>query len=186
MPQPSDLQHRRSIRLRDYDYAANGAYFVTLCTHEKTCRFGAVVDGEMQLNESGEMVRDEWLRTAEVRPQVVLDAFVIMPNHLHSIIMIDHPVGATRRVARSTPGDGDNRATHRVAPTPGPATGSLGAIIGQFKAAVTRRVNAANGVNGPLWQRNYYEHVIRNDADLEAIRDYIEANPARWAEDEYR
>jgi len=111
MPHQSDPRHRRSIRLRDFDYATNGAYYVTICTQEKACRFGAVVAGEMQLNALGEIVRDEWLRTAAVRPQVVLDVFVVMPNHLHGIIMIDQPVGATRWVARPTPAADDTRAT---------------------------------------------------------------------------
>jgi len=87
-----DHHHRQSVRLRDYDYAAAGAYFVTICAFEKACRFGTVVSGEMQLNAVGEIVRDEWLRNATVRPGIKLDAFVVMPNHLHGIIVINEPV----------------------------------------------------------------------------------------------
>lgn len=180
MPQQSDSQHRRSIRLRDFDYAGNGAYFVTICTQEKACRFGTVVAGVMQLNTLGEIVRDEWLRSATVRPQVGLDAFVVMPNHLHGIIMIDQPVVAhcMRPPTSIEPGA-------RSAPLRRPAN-SLGSIIAGFKATVTRQINIMTGATLPLWQRNYYEHVIRNAADLDDIRDYIVANPARWDDDAYR
>lgn len=158
---------------------------MTICACAKGCRFGVVDDGEMQLNPVGEMVVEEWLRTPVLRPQVELDAFVVMPNHVHAIVVIDAPVGATRWVARLISPVRTPRATHRVAPTPGPPAGSLGAIVGQFKSTVTRRVVAAGGT-APLWQRNYHEHVIRGERDLNALRDYIAANPARWDEDEYR
>jgi putative transposase len=121
--------HRRSLRLRDYDYSQNGAYFVTICTHQGTCPFGDVVDGDMVLNEWGAIVREEWLRTAIVRINIELDAFVVMPNHMHGIIVIvdnDGTIGPTRRVA----------PTHAT----GPKSGSVGAIIGQFKSIVTKRI----------------------------------------------
>jgi REP element-mobilizing transposase RayT len=177
MPQQSDPHHRRSIRLRDFDYATNGAYYVTICTQDKACRFGAVVAGEMQLNALGIIVQDEWLRTATVRPQVALDAFVVMPNHLHGIIMIDQPVGAhcIRPPTSLEP-------SARSAPLRRPAN-SLGSIIAGFKSTVTRQINSLTSATPPLWQRNYYEHVIRNAADLDAIRDYIATNPARWDND---
>ncbi len=176
--------HRRSIRLHGYDYTQPGAYFVTICTEGRACWFGEVRDGKMQLNALGEIVREEWFRTADVRPNVVLyrDEFVVMPNHVHGIIWIVEDdgaavVGATRRVAPTT----------RVAPTApphGPVSGSVGAIIGQFKSAVTKRINAQRGTPGaPLWQRNYYEHIIRDEESLNRIRQYILDNPRRWAYD---
>ena len=181
--------HATAIRLtappfhppaQNFDYAGNGAYFVTICTQDKACRFGTVIAGEMQLNALGEIVRDEWLRTAAVWPQVGLDAFIIMPNHLRGIIMIDQPVGAhcMRPPTSIEPGA-------RSAPLRRPAN-SLGSIIAGFKGAATRQINSMTGATLPLWQRNYYEHVIRNTADLDAIRDYITANPARWDDDAYR
>ncbi len=169
--------HRRSIRLRGYDYTQPGAYFVTICTHNREPLFGQVEDGRMALNAFGRIVWEEWFRTAQVRPYVELfeDEFVVMPNHIHGIIwIVGKPVGATRRVA---PTDGHPR---------GPAPGSLGAIIVQFKSIVTKRINALRGTPGvPVWQRNYYEHIIRNERALRAIRRYIIENPRRWHLDRY-
>ena len=184
--------HRRSIRLQGYDYTQPGAYFVTICTHGREMLFGQVVDGEMMLNDYGEIVREEWFRTAQVRPYVALfeDEFVVMPNHIHGIVWIvetDDPVGATQRAVG---------AQRRCAPTtnvrPRGATPnnvpprSLGAIVRGFKSAVTRRINARRGTPGArVWQRNYWEHVIRDERALDAIRRYIAANPLRWHLDRY-
>ncbi|RMF82454.1 MAG: transposase [Chloroflexi bacterium] len=179
-PYNPDKHHRRSIRLPDYDYRNDGAYFVTIVTKDRTCLFGDVVNDAMRLNVLGIFVAEEWLRTAIVRPYVELDAFIIMPNHLHGIIILhDVPkresVGATRRVAPTT------ETPHKPK---GPASGSIGAIIGQFKSAATKRINAHRDTPGAaLWQRNYYEHIIRDLDDLNRIRAYIAANPAQWAVD---
>ncbi len=166
---------RRSIRLKGYDYAQPGAYFVTICTHGRAMLFGRVVDGEMALNAYGEIVREEWFRTAQVRPYMELfpDEFVIMPNHIHGIVWIVD-VGARRR--RSPPPEKLCR----------PVPGSLPTIVRAFKSAVTRRINALRGTPGaPVWQRNYYEHIIRTEPALDAIRRYIAANPLRWHLDRY-
>jgi len=176
--------HRRSIRLRGYDYTRPGAYFVTIVTRRRECLLGEIVDGKMVLSEYGRIVAEEWERTALVRPYVRLDEFVVMPNHIHGIIWIvgDDAVGATRPVG----------ATRRVAPTgsttggrpTGPRAGSLGAIIAQFKSAAAKRINQIRGTPGvPVWQRNYYEHIVRNERALNAIRQYIRNNPARWTDD---
>lgn len=131
-----DIHHRRSIRLRDYDYAAAGAYFVTVCTQGRECLFGTVADGEMRLNDFGQIVHEEWIQTGRLRTNVEMDMFVVMPNHFHGILMLhEDGVGATRRVAR----DGrrtQDRAIQRIAPTThaGLVGGSLGAIVGQFKS----------------------------------------------------
>jgi putative transposase len=167
------IHHRRSVRLKGYDYTQPGAYFVTLCTYQREETFGELVEGEMRLNPSGEIVREEWLKTAQIRPNVKLheDEFVIMPNHLHGIIWIIEPVGATRRVA----------------PTKEPHTlvaGSIGAILGQFKSVTAKRINARRGISGPIWQRNYYEHIIRNENEIKNIWNYIDTNPLRWQEDQ--
>ena len=138
-----DAHNRRSIRLRDFDYGDAGAYFVTLCTWRRECLFGDVVDGDVRLNEFGMVVRDEWLHTPQVRPNVELDEFNVMPNHFHAILWITDPVGATRGGAHARRPMAQTRATHRVAPTAGPPSGSIGAIIGQFKSAATKRINAS-------------------------------------------
>jgi putative transposase len=164
---------RRSLRLKEFDYSQEGAYFITVCTWNWRCIFGEIMAGEMRLNESGKVVEHEWSETEKVRAQVKLDYYVIMPNHFHGIFFIQNP----------------DRATHRVAPTGrkpfGPASGSVGAIMGQFKSKATKRINELWKTSGArVWQRNYYEHVIRDDDDLNRIRQYIIDNPARWQEDE--
>jgi len=157
---------RKDLRLKGYDYAQEGAYFITLCTWGRECLFGDIVNDDMQLNEIGSMVHREWMRTAIIRPNVTLDLFMIMPNHIHGIIILN--VGATRRVA----------------PTPnGPKPGSVGAIVGQFKSLSTKHIRAM-WPNKQIWQRNYYEHVIRDDMDLNRVREYIINNPKQWTMDE--
>lgn len=176
-----DNHSRRSVRLWGYDYAGPGTYFVTVCAHRKECWLGEVVDGEMQLNEYGEIARNEWVRTASVRRNVVLDAFIVMPNHVHGIIILTgDDVGATRWVApigRGARTEGE--ATPRPYDRNGKMqSGSIGAIIGQFKSTTTKRINIIRGTPGvPVWQRNYYERVIRSEAELHAVRQYIADNP---------
>ncbi|MCR4439467.1 MAG: transposase [bacterium] len=178
-PYDPTRHHRRSIRLKGYDYTQPGAYFITIVTHDRTHLFGRVVDGVMRLNALGEMVREEWFKTARIRPYVPLraDEFVVMPNHIHGIIWIVD-VGATRRVAPTSVG-------HTKRPC-GPVPSPIGAIVCQFKSAVTKRTNALSNTYGvSLWQRNYYEHIIRNDKTLEVIRQYIAENPLRLHLDRY-
>jgi REP element-mobilizing transposase RayT len=197
------IHARRSIRLPDYDYSQAGAYYLTICSHQRRCIFGVVRDGRVRLSRIGKILAEEWLQSCEVRPEVTLDEWTIMPNHLHAIVVIGavpgQPVplglvwpaganvGATRRVAHPKQTLGERRATHRVAPTErptGPAPGSVAAIVGQFKGAVTRRVNALRNTPGaPVWHRNYHEHVIRDEAELHDIRLYIAQNPSQWATD---
>ncbi|MEW6568022.1 MAG: transposase [Chloroflexota bacterium] len=169
------LGHRRSMRLKDYDYAQSGAYFVTICARQRECLFGEIAEGTMRLNNLGRIVEEEWLRSGFIRQEIELDEFVIMPNHLHGIVVITSvsPVGATGR----------SPLLHRAAS--GPAPRSLGSFIAGFKAAATARINATRRTpGGPVWQRNYYEHVIRDDADLLRIRQYILDNPTAWDMDE--
>jgi REP element-mobilizing transposase RayT len=161
--------HRRSIRLQNYDYRRAGAYFVTLCTFGRECIFGEIIGEQVKLSPMGEIIRDEWLRTEALRPNVELDAYVIMPNHLHGIIVI------TDEISTAEP---DFRAAFSHVPA-----NSLATIIGSFKSAATRSVNRYRQTEGSIWQRNYWEHVIRNAHDLERIQGYIAANPQRWASD---
>jgi REP element-mobilizing transposase RayT len=169
-----EKHHRRSIRLKDYDYSQSGAYFITICTHNRECLFGEIVNVGMILNEFGKIAWEEWDNNAKIRKNLVQDEYVVMPNHVHGILFIldENDIGATRRVA----------PTERLS---GLASGSIGAIIGQFKSIVTKRVNSIRGTPGlDIWQRNYHEHVIRDKDELLEIREYIANNPIRWAEDE--
>jgi REP element-mobilizing transposase RayT len=164
---------RRSIRLADFDYAGGALYFVTICADRRRCIFGRVDDGEARLNALGRVVEDEWIKSLEMRRHVDLDAYVIMPNHLHAIVALFD------QGARSAPLRG--KGLHD-----GMQAKSLASLVAGFKAAVTRRAsNALPRLRLPIWQRNYYEHIVRDDRDLERIRAYIEANPARWEEDSY-
>jgi putative transposase len=163
--------HRRSIRLPGWDYRQGGAYFVTIATHERAHLFGKVVDGAMAVSDFGQIAVEEWERTAQLRPYVRLDAFMVMPNHVHGIVWIvdGDAVGAQRRCA----------------PTPtNVLPRSLGAIIRAFKSIVTRRINQIRSTPGaPVWQRNYYEHIVRNERELNAVREYIQNNPVNWPAD---
>ncbi|MGH2568954.1 MAG: transposase [Bacteroidota bacterium] len=168
------LHHRRSIRLKGYDYSSEGGYFVTICTHNRECLFGEVVEEKMRLNEIGQIVKEEWARTSEIRQEVGLDAFVVMPNHLHGVIIINTD---------------PSKEMHNVG-THGPASlrrqpRSLGSIVAGFKSAATKRINAhRNSPRMPVWQNRFYEHIIRDEDDRNRIRHYILENPRRWFYDE--
>lgn len=175
-----DRHHRRSVRLPGYDYAAAGTYFVTLCAAERKALFGQVVRGDVELNEYGEIVLQEWHRSLEIRPGIGLDAVVVMPNHLHGIATFGASVGASVDVGETAVGVvGDVRA-HRCAPLQRRPR-SLGSFVAGFKAATTKRINEGRGLPGtPVWQRNYHEHVIRSDDAYARIYNYILTNPLRW------
>ncbi len=183
-----DRHHRRSVRLKGYDYAQPGAYFVTICTQNRECLFGENVAGKMRLNALWEIVRGEWFRSAEIRAEIELhpDEFVVMPNHIHGIVWIishddEYSVGAHG----GAPQNGPNVGAHCHAPLRRPPR-SLGSFIAGFKSAVTKRINQRRGTPGaPVWQRNYYEHIIRDERALNAIRRYIAENPMRWHLDRY-
>lgn len=165
-----EIHHRRSVRLPTYDYRQTGVYFVTLCGFQRACLFGELQDGSLQLNEAGTIAQEVWLEIPQHFPHVELDEFVVMPNHLHGLLVL---------VASSTPDSSD------VPSLPGPLSRSLGAVVGAYKSATSRRINTWRGTPGvPVWQRNYYEHIVRSDEALVSIRRYIADNPHYWAEDE--
>ena len=183
-----DRHHRRSVRLPEYDYSLGGSYFITICAHARKCLFGAVVDGEMRLSALGEIVGEEWKRSGDVRHELTMDAFVVMPNHVHGIVTITDEtdaVGASG--ARPGRGAGAIAANRATAGRPyGPPRKSVSAFVAGFKSSATRRINALRGTQGALvWQRNYYEHIVRDEDDYNRIVAYIEDNPRRWADDEY-
>jgi putative transposase len=184
--------HRRSIRLKGYDYRQAGAYFVTICTQDRAFLFGYVAHGEMRLNEAGKMVCDAWNDLPAFYLGVQTDAFIVMPNHIHGIIILAE---ADPRVCPAQPSVGVGPRAYPgqpqemgqpqgVAPTLG-----LPDVVHRFKTMTTKRY--ADGVKrlgwepfrGRLWQRNYYEHIIRNEESLNRIREYILTNPMRWALD---
>jgi putative transposase len=159
-------RRRQSIRLQNYDYSLAGAYFITIVTQGRKCLFGEIVEGEFRSNACGQIVQYEWERSAQIRTEIELDAFVVMPNHIHGVIVISEAMG---------------RATGRSPLQSGPSRRSLGAFVGGFKAVITKRFNALRGSPGtPVWQRNYFEHVIRSEDSLKRIRQYILDNPVRW------
>lgn len=184
-------RHRRSIRLPNYDYSQPGAYYVTIITWHRECIFGEVVDGEMMLNNAGEIVYWEWLELPKRLRFIELGAFVVMPNHLHGILIFHANVGATRKGLTNTLSGDVSLPPVNIegidgSPLPrGPKPASLGAILAQFKSRATKRLWKIPSSKGtPIWQRNYYEHIIRDENDLQNKTDYIEANPMLWDEDD--
>jgi REP element-mobilizing transposase RayT len=166
-----DRHHRRSVRLKGHDYAQPGAYFVTVCTRDRECLLGEVADGEIRLNEYGMAVREEWLKTAELRENVEVEACTVMPNHVHGIVVITNGKGTARRAPTERFGK--------------PVADSIPTIMRAFKSASTKHINVIRRTPGtPVWLRNYYEHIIRYDDELKAIRQYILSNPANWTADE--
>lgn len=186
-----EKHHRRSIRLKGYDYAQPGAYFVTIVTQDRACLFGDVVDGQMRLNDAGHMVKRWWDELNRKFPHVQTDAFVVMPNHVHGIIVIE-PVGADPRVCPDASGAHAGAPQQSGAHTGAPqqsgahAGAPLPEIVQWFKTMTTNeyirhvRNDRWTPFPGRLWQRNYYEHIIRNDESLDHIRKYIADNPLRW------
>lgn len=173
--------HRRSIRLINTDYSLSGFYFVTICTTNRECLFGEITKGEMKLNEYGKIIQEEWLKTSEIRKNIIIDEFVIMPNHIHMIILITEQ-SISRRGVLHTP----NTTNHTIIsehPFQSPSQ-TIGAIIRGFKGSTTKRINQLREIIGTVWQRNYYEHIIRNNTSLEDIRLYIKNNPMKWFEDQ--
>ncbi len=148
------LPERKRQRLSPFDYSEPGAYFVTICTAERRFLFGEIRDGAMQANASGVLVEQTWRDLPSVVPTIDLDAFVLMPNHVHAVIAIRERGGR-----------------------------DLAEIVRVFKSWSTRRVNAARGGSGALWQRGYHDRVVRNGDDLDRIRHYIRENPRAWAFD---
>jgi REP-associated tyrosine transposase len=166
-------QRRRSIRLRGYDYAQMGAYFVTICARDRACIFGKVVHGDMRVNAWGDIVQACWDDLPNHYGQMVTDAFVVMPNHVHGIMVVTDD--RTRFVG----------AGLKPAPTYNGKCHGLPEFVRAFKTFSARRINELRGMPGvPIWQRNYYERVIRDMGEMNRIREYIAANPAQWANDE--
>jgi REP element-mobilizing transposase RayT len=163
-------QHRHSIRLKTYDYSQVGAYFITICAHHHVCLFGEISNGIMQLNNAGKIIKEGWLTLSDKFLNIRTDFFVVMPNHFHGIINIESAnfVGAIHELP-----------LHRRGML-------LPKIIGYFKMNTGKRINQLRQSPAtPVWQRNYYEHVIRNEKSLNKIREYVQNNPLKWDLDQY-
>ena len=171
---------RKTIRLPDWDYASSAWYFLTICTHHRISIFGRIVDDLMVLNALGRIADEEWKRSPEIRKQLGLDAYVIMPNHMHGIVILRREDDHIRRDSPQP-----SVGAHGGAPLQRPPR-SLGSFVAGFKARVTKRINQHRRTPGtPVWQRGYFDHIVRDQRDLDRIRSYILHNPAKWALDKY-
>jgi putative transposase len=216
-----EIHHRRSIRLRGYDYSQDGLYFITICTKDRQHIFGSIANGMMQLNPQGQIAHTEWQQTAQIRPEICLHEHIIMPNHMHGIIEIANAINV--RAHRMCPIDGTidpldsidpnisgesidfnefddlpggQRGRMRCAPTLGDLgdlgnqwdlgqrVSTLGDILRGYKSSVTKQINQLWDTPGmAVWQRNYYEHIIRNEKAYYNISHYIKNNPQQWQRD---
>jgi REP element-mobilizing transposase RayT len=158
----SSIPRRRILRLDGYDYSSEGLYFVTICTHRRSALFGEILDGKMILNEAGEVADEVWRSTFHFFDYS--ESWIVMPNHLHGVVAITDIVAGGSRTA--------------------PTRKPLGRLVGAFKTASTKRINEIRGTPGAvIWQRNFYEHVVRDDRGFERILAYIQENPRRWESD---
>ena len=187
------IHHRRSIRLKGYDYSQAGLYFVTICVQNRQCVFGKIVDNEMILNENGQIAYNEWMKTPDIRSNVQLDAFVVMPNHVHGILLITNVgrgVSHTPDVLHTpdnetgvcTPDDNRGVCTPILGVCDTPLrspSGTVGAIVRGYKSAVSKQIGYS------VWQRNYWEHIIRDEQSYQNIANYIANNPVKWGKDKF-
>ncbi len=158
---PPKFPSRKAMRLKGYDYSWDGAYFITICCHEKRHLFGYVTEGKMILNQYGKIAQAEWQRTKDLRKNVFLDSYVVMPNHFHAILIIKTE---------------DNAHVPQIAST-------VGDVMKGYKQAVTIGMRSL-GYSGKVWQRGYYDHIIRNIYDYDATMAYITNNPQNWSKDQ--
>jgi putative transposase len=190
--------HRRSHHLADFDYTQAGFYFVTIVTYQRENNFGSISEGIVNLSRAGLVAQMEWLHLAERFPFVTLDEFIVMPNHFHGILVLREIGNGETRLFASPNQKNANTIGARLmkltttgdcnsaSPLPaGTIAQSLGSLVGAYKSTCARLINGIRGTPGsPVWQRNYFEHIIRNEDDLRRIRSYIRNNPLRWAEDQ--
>lgn len=178
------IHNRRSIRLKGYDYSKAGLYFITICCQDRINRFGEVINGEMILNEFGLIAYNEWIKLAERFSNFELDVFQIMPNHIHGIISL-LPVGSG--LAPDLLYEGQPQGLPQ--PEPQRKNPSIPDIVGAYKSLVANGCleifKSRDEVMGKFWQRNYYEHIIRNELAYYNISEYIINNPLKWEEDKF-
>jgi REP element-mobilizing transposase RayT len=163
-------QNRKQIRLPYFDYALSGSYYITICSQKKRCIFSEINNDTIRLLPLGKILDEEWRKTSELRPSVAIDDFVIMPNHIHAIITL-------------TDGKGTNDIPDTDSPFRsfgGSEKDSVSSIVAHVKSIVTKRARKELGITDEIWQRSFYEHIIRDDKDMRRIRDYIRINPIEW------
>jgi putative transposase len=196
------IHHRRSIRLKGYDYSQPGAYFVTLVAHQRQSIFGEVANGVMHLNQCGEILHQVWLELPRHYPHVSLDAFILMPNHIHGVLVLREYDGRGGTFGHVSPPDGGRGGSVGRGSMPANTISGedllpdmdqtrpyhvrhgLPEIVRAFKSFSARRINVLRKTpNIPVWQRNYYEHIVRDQSELNRIKQYILDNPMKWAED---
>jgi REP element-mobilizing transposase RayT len=170
-----EKHHRHSIRLPQYDYRQSGVYFVTICTHERECVLGEVLDGAIRLNDWGNIADRVWAEVKGHFHGVAIDRHVVMPNHVHAnIVILYDPLRGDRVSAPA----GQGGETPPLRPT-------LGQIVAYYKYQTARTINLMRGMPGAkFWQRNYWEHVVRNEEEMNRIQEYIVTNPVRWSDDQ--
>jgi putative transposase len=177
------IHNRHSIRLQGFDYSSEGTYFLTICKYQRQMLFGNIMDGQMNLNQLGIIVRDEWEKSAIIRAEIELGEFVIMPNHMHAIVIIRRGV---RPNAPTRPNDYSiYDETNDQTICSGLRSKTIGSLISGFKSTVTKQINLIRNTPGePVWQRNYWDHIIRNDESNDRIFEYINTNPIMWEQDQ--
>lgn len=188
----SDVFQRRSPRLQGYDYTQEGAYFVTICTFQREELFGEISDGAMRLSALGEIAGNCWTAIPTHFLNIELDLFVVMPNHIHGILLIlkqrqdDEPKTTQFESVSTKHVSSLQKPTSKQRGVIGAKAGSLGASVGSYKSAVTREINTLLGIRAPrVWQPRYHDHIIRSDGDLQRLRDYVANNPAKWEQDKF-
>ena len=181
------MKSRKSIRLPSYNYTSNGAYFITICTSNREHSLGEIIGNEIKLSRIGEIVSEKWLDILNHHKHVDLGEFVVMPNHIHGIIwIVGERLGVPESIKKERICQGKSQQIEIHERKFGkPQSDSLSMIVNQFKGSVKRWSNK-NDHKWFKWQRNYYEHVIRNDNELINISEYIKYNPQNWSKDEYR
>ena len=181
-----DIHHRQSIRSINNNYSQSGGYFITVCAHQRAHLFGEIIDGRMLLNEAGLIAQNCWHAIPTHFPTAFLDECVIMPNHMHGIVVITDRKGtACRAQCKKTEYQGTACRAPTVEQFGKPISGSIATIIRSFKSASTRQINMQRNTPGiPVWQRNYWERIIRDEPELQSVRQYIRNNPAQWQHDD--
>ena len=178
---------RRSTRLRGYNYRQTGGYFVTICVQDQKCLFGKIIDGQMQLNEIGKIVIECWNRIPQHFFSTELDVYVVMPNHVHGVILLS--TGGSKSACPPTHAQPNRRGEVSSSPSSNRkhevSSPTLGHVVAYFKYQSTKYINQHRDIPGTqIWQRNYYDHILRDDMDLQRIRQYITDNPMQWQLDQ--
>jgi len=176
------IHHRQSIRLRGYDYSQPGSYFITLCTQNRECNLGEIINNQMKFTVRGLIIDEFWLKIPDHFPNVELDEFIVMPNHVHGIIVINDELLGKQNIKQTNTEGGESNT--EGGETPPLRKTTLGQVIAYYKYQTTKIINQVDDTPGVrIWQRNYYDRIIRHEKILELARQYIFQNPFRWDKD---